>query len=227
MKRNKGMQLSAVLAVMLIVSIAFVPTVSAKSTEKNEKIQGVIQLDPYTYVLDKEVPNDEKSIAKIESKLDKKHNVAIEEITSGNVTSQGEYSGSDRYTKDVLGSYIEGNTYFHGVTSSGVKATFVGDGSLRAEWHGDESDIDRITLGSQIVITGVLVTVTVPPSVGFTVNGNTATYSGSWDDEAWVTHYFENVKGESWTILYDYDVYDSETFRFGNEDHTIYTHVDL
>ena len=77
------------------------------------------------------------------------------------------------------------------------------------------------------MISGISVTVSAPPSVGFSISGNTATYSGSWDNEYWATHYYSNLQATSSIALTDYDQYDSQTFRFGNVDYTLYTHVDL
>ena len=47
MKRNKGMQLSAVLAVMLLLSMAFVPAVSAEKKSK-EKLED-LSISPELY----------------------------------------------------------------------------------------------------------------------------------------------------------------------------------
>ena len=219
MKKNIGKQLGVLLAAMLLVSIMFAPSVSAQS-DKNK----IKQIDPYTYVADNKVSDKKKFLDKNEPLIDQKHN-----ISTGQVTSQAENSGNDRATQNLLGSYIEGKTYFHGILDSELTTvTFTGDGYTKGYWWGSNPYYaDRITLGSQVVISGISVTLSVPPSAGFSVSDNTATYSGSWDNVYWAAHYYSNLVATSNIAITDQDQYDGETFRFGNEDYTLYTHVDL
>jgi len=212
----------ALLAVLMVGSV-FAGVVAAQPGKERGRNKEIIQVNPSTYVIKDKVPDKKKFLSKIETKLDQKHGVS-----SGEVTSQGESSGTDIATKDVLGSYIEGKTYFHGIVESGIKATFTGDGYTKGYWWGsDPYNADRITLTSKVVVSGISVTISVPPSAGFSVSGNTATYSGSWDNVWWAAHYYDNLVAESYVALVDFDQYDSETFRFGNVDYTLYTHVDL
>ncbi|VVB56115.1 Uncharacterised protein [uncultured archaeon] len=219
--KNKGMQLGAVLAAMLLLGMVSIPAVSAQSDEKQVK-----QIDPYTYVVDKKVPDKKKFLDKIEPIIDREHNVSS---STGQVTSQDfDTSKSNTYSQNVLGSSIEGRTYAHGVQQSGWQATYTGDGYTKGYWWGSNPYYaDRITLGSQVVVHGISVTVSVPPSIGFSVSGDTATYSGSWDNEWAAIHYYNNLVGTSNWALTGSDQYDSETFRFGNTDYTLYTHVAL
>ncbi|MBW6518026.1 MAG: hypothetical protein K0A89_05950 [ANME-2 cluster archaeon] len=75
MKRNKGMQLCAVLAVMLIMNIAFVPTVSMATTDQKINDQGTTheeqkQLEKLQTTSKKEMENSiKKSLEKSQKEL--------------------------------------------------------------------------------------------------------------------------------------------------------------
>jgi hypothetical protein len=218
MKTKKVMAIGLTM-VLLLVSVGIVT--AEKPPEIPEELENAVrQVDPYTFVSGDRVPDKKAFVAAWE---------ASEEAARGDVGTLAENSGTDTATKNILGSYIEGETYFHGILESGLTTvTFTGDGHTKGWWWGSNPwNADRLTLDSEVVITGISVSISVPPGAGFSVSGNTATYSGTWDDVWWAAHYYENLEATSHIAITDQDQNDAETFRFGNEDHTLYTHVDL
>lgn len=207
-----------IITVLLLVSVGNVT--AEKSPELPEEFKHVIQqVDPYTFVCGARVSDKEAFAATWD---------ASEEVSRGSAGTRGESSGTDTATRNVLGSYIEGESYFHGILESGWKVTFAGDGHTIGWWWGSNPwNTDKLQLDSEIVISGVSVSLSIPPGAGFSISGNRATYSGTWDDVWWAAHYYDNLEAESWVAITDQDQNDAETFRFGCIDYTLYTHVDL
>jgi hypothetical protein len=232
--KPKGFGIAAILAALLIAAI-IVPSVGAQpvseevgpfsGAEMPEELKNAVrQVDPYTFVCGAHVPDKKAFVAAWE---------AYEEAARGEREGVGalryEESGTDSATKNLLGSYIEGETYFHGIRTGLTGTKFTGDGHTKGWWWGDEPwTADKLQLDSVIVIRGLGdVSLSIPPGAGFSISGNTATYSGTWYDEWGAVHYYENLEATSLIAIVDEDQNDAETFRFGNEDHTLYTHVDL
>ena len=231
--KSKGIGISAtVLLAALLMGAIIVPSVAAQpvseevgpfsGAEMPEELANTVrQVDPYTFVCGAHVSDKKAFIAAWE---------AYEEAARGERKGVGaldyEESGTDTATKDILGSYIEGETYFHGIRHwTGTK--FTGDGHTKSNWYGSDPWVaDKLQLNSEVVISGISVSFSVPSGAGFSISGNTATYSGTWDDEWWAVHYYENLEATGIALI-DEDQNDGETFRFDNEDHTLYTHVDL
>ena len=231
--KSKGIGIAAagLLAALLIATI-IVPTVGAQPVSEGvgpfggaempeELANNVRQVNPYTFVCGANVSDKKAFIAAWEA-----YEEAAREEREGFDARDYEQSGTDIATKDILGSQIEGETYFHGIRHwSGTK--FTADGHTKSYWWGlDPFVADTIQLDSEVVISGISVSLSIPPGAGFSISGNTATYSGTWDDEWCAAHYYENLEATSIGII-DEDQNDAETFRFDNEDHTLHTHVDL
>lgn len=224
---NRKFGIGALLAAMMLMSMVFTPAASAESSNElpEELAKFVTKVDPYTFVFDKEVDDKEAFVA---AWNDYENAVKEEnkEVTPEYVSRED--SGTDTSTKNVFDSYIKGETYFHGIRTDYITSQeFIGDGHTKAWWWGsDPYYADRITLNSKVKTTGVTVSISIPPGMGFSVSGDTATYSGQWNNVWSVTHYYQDLTATGLSI-YDEDQNDSETFRFGSTDHTLYTHVDL
>jgi hypothetical protein len=150
---------------------------------------------------------------------------ASKSVTSTAITQTN--SDSDTAKKNVYNSYVQLKTYFHGTLVSGVTTvTFTGDGKTNAQC-GSTPTPNFIALSSQVTISGVSLTISYPPSVGVSSSGNTVTYSGSWSNTKTANHTYENLKVISRIAIYGQDQDDGATFRFGNTDHTLYTHTSL
>ena len=220
------------LAALLIAAI-IVPSVGAKpvseevgpfsGAEMPEELANTVrQVDPYTFVCGAHVPDKEAFVAAWEA-----YGEAARCEREGGVLDYEE-SGTDNETKNFLGSYIEGETYFHGIRTGLTGTKFTGDGHTKGWWWGTEPfEADKLQLNSEVVIRGISVSLSIPPGAGFSTSGNTATYSGTWNDTWWAVHYYEDLEATSPIAITDEDQNDAETFRFGNEDHTLYTNVDL
>lgn len=138
-------------------------------------------------------------------------------------------SGSDSNTRNLGGSPMTLNSYFHGIRTDYVShQVFVGDGTTRAKWYGSNPyRANKITLKSKVKFTGVSISLGIPAGVGFSASGSTATYTGTWSNvHGTVSHTYQNLRADGLGI-FDEDQSDSATFRFGSTDYTLNTHVDL
>ena len=119
MKRNKGMQLSAVLAVIMIVSMVFVPAVSAKA----EKTKYDVFLDPYGI-----------TVNNFETKITEQYQIGDQFVFSGDFKFDVEKNIDDELRS------IKSKGTFNGV--------FEADGSIHTEYSGEdfklESDIVKV-----------------------------------------------------------------------------------
>ncbi|KKG79468.1 hypothetical protein [Methanosarcina mazei] len=228
--------------------MVFVPAVGAKTVDsKTEEVgpfsgiempeelkKNVVQVDPYTFVFKGEINDKEALYAAwddYEEKVLSKNQVSVTQSNNvdGNaVTTTTSTSGTDTARRNLLGSYIKGDTYFHGTMETGltIPVTFTGDGYTKGRWYGTGNP-NKIKLGSDVKITGVSVSISYPSGAGFSLSGDTVTYSGEWNNVAGAQHYYDNLKATSWVSITDQDQNDAETFRFGTSDYTLYTHVDL
>ncbi|MDY0388197.1 MAG: hypothetical protein RBT65_13970 [Methanolobus sp.] len=239
MKINMRFGIGALLTAMLLVSMAFAPAVSAteNSSEKvmneshfldvdrmpDELVDNVEQVDAHTFVFRNKVDDKKEFIAAWESY---ETEIKDDRATTRYVTRED--SGSDTSTRDLYDSYLEGETYFHGHrTDYVISQEFVGDGHTKAKWYGSNPYYaDKITLDSQVKTRGVSVSLSIPLSAGFSISGDTATYSGEWDDAWSVAHYYQDLEATALSIT-DEDQNDAEKFRFGTQDYILNTHVDL
>lgn len=236
---SKKPKLGMLLMAMLLISVVFVPAVSAApETQKDQTVsvgpfsgtempeelkKNIVQVDPYTFVFKGKVDDKKKFVAAWkEYEAEAKNNG----ITPQYVTRED--SDSARATRNVLSSYIEGNSYFHGARTDYITSQeFIGDGYTNGYWWGSNPYYaNLITLASSIKLSGISVSISVPAGLGFSTSGDTATYSGTWSNAWSVQHYYNNLDGTGLSI-YDEDQNDGETFRFGSTDYTLYTHVDL
>lgn len=247
---KKKLRIGVLISAVLLVSMVFVPAVSATTVDsktKNEEIgpfsgiempeelkKNVVQVDPYTFVFKGEIDDKEALYAAwdaYEKKALARNQVLATQnknVSSDTVTTTSSNSGTDTARRDILGSYIQGNTYFHGTMETGltIPVTFTGDGYTKGRWYGT-GNANKIRLDSSVTITGVSVTISYPPSAGFSLSGNTVTYAGEWNNVPSAQHYYDNLKATSWVALTDQDQNDAATFRFGTSDYTLYTHVDI
>ncbi len=250
-KRKFGLE--TLLLAMLLVGIVFVPTVSATTVDSKTKTEevgpfsgiempeelkkNVVQVDPYTFIFEGEIDDKEalyaawdayEKEALARNQVLETQNNTNNNIANNSVTTTQSNSGTDTARRDISGSYIQGTTYFHGTMETGltIPVTFTGDGYTKGRWYGT-GNANKIRLNSNVVITGVSLTISYPPGAGFSLSGNTVTYSGEWNNVPAVQHYYDNLKATSWVSITDQDQNDAETFRFGTSDYTLYTHVDL
>ncbi len=122
MKRNKGMQLSAVLAVILIVSMAFVPAVSAKQTElasdvnvgevtiqsspkievkENTKTSSIIQVDDVLISLKSNKKHTE-AVMTIENLVTKEKETIDYKVSK----KSGEFTTEVYYQGELVNTYV-------------------------------------------------------------------------------------------------------------------------
>jgi len=236
---SKRFKIGTLLLTILLLYMVFMPAVSAMpGTQKNqteevgffsgtempeELKKNIVQVDPYTFVFKGKVDDKKKFVAawnEYEAKA-KNKGITLQYVTR-------EDSGSASATRNLLGSYIEGQSYFHGArTDYVISQEFIGDGNTKGYWWGlNPYYADLITLASSVKLTGISVSISVPAGIGFSTSGDTATYSGTWSDAWSAQHYYSNLDGTGLSI-FDEDQNDAETFRFSGTDYTLYTHVDL
>jgi len=232
MTMSKKSELGMLLMAMLLISVVFVPAVSATPGTKKDQTAGIgpfsgtempeelkkniVQVDPYTFVFKGKVDDKKKFVAAWNEYEAKAKNKGI---TPQYVTRED--SGSASATRNLLGSYIEGQSYFHGARTDYITSQeFIGDGNTKGYWWGSNPYY------ANLITLAISVSISVPAGLGFSTSGDTATYSGTWSNAWSVQHYYNNLDGTGLSI-YDEDQNDGETFRFGSTDYTLYTHVDL
>lgn len=123
MKRNKGMQLSAVLVVIMVVSMVFVPAVSAKA----EKSKYDVLLNSYGITV-----ND------FETKITEQYQIGDQLVFSGDFKLDVEHNIDDKLKS------IKSKGTFDGVLEA--------DGSTHIEYNGEDfkSEFDIVKIGESI-----------------------------------------------------------------------------
>lgn len=232
---NKGMRtrkfghlllalLLAGMAIVVGVNAAPDTTGTANSFQIPAELKGIVTTpDPNTIVISGNGENKQAIIDKLSTV---KQSKAVTTATTSTL------SGHNEASRQVLGSSIRSISDISGYNDPFwvIPYNKYASGSQKAYWYGTNPyNANRITLNSRITATGIGASLSfMGVSGGFTpTSGNSASYTGVWNNVWNVQHSYSNFRATSWAGMPGISQSDSSTFRFGTSDYTLFTYVNI
>nr|MDT0660742.1 hypothetical protein [Micromonospora sp. DSM 115978] len=167
-------------------------------------------------------PAKVKLLPPVESESTSRVEIEIDGTTRSGVLATG--TVSDSYSRSITppgGSAATATVGFSspwtsswGVTTGTIT---IGNGRSWARWLGSNPfNANSVSLNNSVWVTGVNITISVPPSLSASVSNNTVSFGNSVSNNWRNEHYFSNIRFS--THVYIYGPYESASsaMRFGS-----------